>query len=97
FNAGPMPTRMFEYGGACCCTPNGTQALYYAWESIVRGRDDHADGNLLLNRASPWLDVCSYLPYEGKVELKNKTANVITVRIPQWVDLSQVKCTVGDK
>ena len=30
--------------------------------------------NLLLNRASPWIDVDSYLPYEGRVQLKNKTA-----------------------
>ena len=27
--------------------------------------------NLLLNRASPWMDIDSYIPYEGKVVLKN--------------------------
>ena len=36
--------------------------------------DGHAQVNLLLNRASPWLDVDSYLPYEGKVVIHNKTA-----------------------
>ena len=41
----------------------GAEALYDAWESIVRCLDDMAQVNLLLKRASPWLDVDSYLPY----------------------------------
>jgi len=53
--------------------------------------------NLLLNRASPWLDVDSHLPYEGKVVLRNKLAREIWVRIPLWVDTSQVMCHVGGK
>ena len=28
--------------------------------------------NLLLNRASPWVDVDSHIPYEGRVDLKVK-------------------------
>ena len=51
--------------------------------------------NLLLNRASPWIDVDSYLPYEGRVQLKNKTANSVAVRIPGWVKIDAVTCTVG--
>jgi DUF1680 family protein len=69
-----------------CCTGNGTQALYYAWESIVRCKDGAAQVNLLLNRASPWMDIDSYLPYEGKVVLKNKKCRIASVRIPRWVD-----------
>ena len=96
FNAGAMPTQMQSNGVAICCTGNCTQALYYAWEAIVRCKDGVAQVNLLLNRASPWLDVDSYLPYEGKVVLHNKTARTISVRIPLWVDKSAVKCRVGD-
>ena len=44
-----------------------------------------AQVNLLLNRASPWLDIDSYLPYAGKVVVKNKTARTISLRIPRWV------------
>jgi hypothetical protein len=79
-----------------CCTANGTQALYYAWESIVRCEDDFAKINLLLNRASPWLDIDSYLPYEGKVVIKNKTAKKIAVRIPRWVNKRQVQFRVNN-
>ena len=51
--------------------------------------------NLLLNRVSPWLDVASYLPYEGLVELRNKRAECIAVRIPGWVDSSSVTTEVN--
>ena len=81
-----------------CCTGNGTQALYYAWKGILsEGRDAAVQVNLLLNRASPWMDVSSYLPYEGKVVLRNKTARTLSLRIPDWVDREAVKCAVGGK
>ena len=80
--------------GTGCCTANCSQALYYAWESIVTCRDGFAQVNLLLNRASPWVDVDSYLPYEGKVILRNKTAETVSVRIPYWVDKPSVCCEV---
>ena len=51
-----------------CCTANGAVGLYYAWHGITRF--DQSSGtatvNLLLNRAAPWLDVDSWLPYEGR-------------------------------
>ncbi len=81
--------------GAGCCTANCTQALYYAWDSIVSQRNGGVQVNLLLNRASPWVDVHSYLPYEGKVILRNKTATALYLRIPYWVDKSAVHCDVN--
>ena len=42
-----------------CCTGNGPQGLYYAWEGIVRHDGNAADVNMWLNRRSPWLDVWS--------------------------------------
>jgi hypothetical protein len=77
-----------------CCMANGSQALYSAWESIVQYQDATATVNLLLNRRSPWLDVESYLPYQGKVVLRNKQARRILVRIPGWVDRQRLDCRV---
>jgi hypothetical protein len=37
------------------------------------------------------MDVHSYLPYEGKVVLKNNTAKKASVRIPLWVNRSKIK------
>ena len=80
-----------------CCTGNGTQGLYYAWEGIVRCTDGHAQVNLLLNRASQWLDVDSYVPYEGKVVIRNKTASHIAVRVPSWIPATSVRTRVNDE
>jgi hypothetical protein len=78
-----------------CCTGNASQGLYYAWEGAVRENGDTAQVNLLLNRAAKLLDVHSFLPYEGKVILKNKGARRIAVRIPAWVDRRALRATVG--
>lgn len=80
-----------------CCTGNGTQGLYYTWESIVRYHKRQAQINLLLNRASPWLDVDSYLPHEGRVVVHNKTAHRLAVRMPRWVPRDEVTVTVNGK
>jgi len=79
-----------------CCTGNGTQGLYYAWEAIVRGAADSAQVNLLLNRASPWLDIDSHLPYEGKVVIRNKTVRRVAVRIPGWVRRGELSSHVNE-
>ena len=80
-----------------CCTGNGTQGLYYAWEGIVRCEDgENAQVNLLLNRASPWLDIDSHLPYEGKVDIRNKTARRIwAVRVSSWIDRRELRFEVA--
>jgi len=78
-----------------CCVGNCNVAMYHSWESIVRYTNKTATVNLLLNRASPWLDIDSYLPYEGKVVFKNKTAKKINIRIPGWVDKDDVRCSIA--
>jgi hypothetical protein len=71
--------------------------LYSAWEGIVRYQDATATVNLLLNRASPWLDVESYLPFQGKVVLRKKHARRLNARIPAWVNGSDLKCRVDGR
>jgi hypothetical protein len=81
-----------------CCPGNANHALFYAWESIVRCDEHrHATINLLLNRASQWLDIDSYLPYQGKVVIRNKSAASLAVRIPRWVDRNAIKTEVNDR
>ncbi len=80
-----------------CCTANGSQALYYVWDSILQHDERKVTVNLLLNRSSPWLDVKSSLPYQGEVRLKNKSAQRVSVRIPNWVDKDEVKIQVDGR
>jgi hypothetical protein len=96
--AGMIEPTTMPYTISCgCCSGNGTQAMYYAWHSTVRYSGGVATVNLLLNRVSPWLDVSSYLPYEGKVVLKNKNARRVAVRIPRWVDRAAIRARLNGK
>ena len=48
--------------------------------------------NMLLNRATPWLDVHAHMPHEGKVELYiNQDIPELLVRIPEWTPFGAVK------
>lgn len=80
-----------------CCTSHGNMGLFYAWDATLRYENGTARVNLLLNRASPWMDINSYLPYEGKVVLKNKEAEEAFVRIPLWVNREDVRCRIGSE
>jgi hypothetical protein len=92
---GGAVTHYFDITGGGCCTGNGALGTYYAWEAITRYRDGNATVNLLLNRAAPWLDVASSLPYEGRVRITNKTARSLAVRIPGWVKMEGVRSNVA--
>ena len=88
------PTKMYAWW-SICCNANMMLALHKAWDAIVRFDKGQAQVNLLLNRASPWVDIDSYLPYVGKVVLRNKQAERISVRMPLWVDRKAVCCQVN--
>jgi hypothetical protein len=90
----PTGIRPSMYG---CCSANGAMGLYYAWHGITRLDDRVATVNLLLNRVSPWVDIRSYLPYEGRVELENKSVQTMLVRIPRWTEASEVVASVGGR
>ncbi len=96
FVSGSDPAWLYAWY-TMCCQGNASLALYEAWEAILNHSDGVVQVNLLLNRASPWLDVDSYLPYEGKVVLKNKSARKAHLRIPSWVDKKTVTCHVGEQ
>ncbi len=85
----------YKNGWALWCDAWGNYGIFYAWDAALRHENGIARVNLLLNRASPWMDVDSYIPYEGKVILKNKQAREALVRIPLYVDLKDVTCRIG--
>lgn len=80
-----------------CCTGNASRTIYWIRDSILTREDDLVRVNLLMNRASTWLDVNSYLPYEGRIVLQIKAAKKVAVRIPPWTDSEEVTCTVGGR
>jgi hypothetical protein len=77
-----------------CCTANCSMGLYYAWEGILRSDGHSAAVNMWLNRRSPWLDVWSSLPYEGRLEIQNKGLRRISLRKPSWTRPSEITCRI---
>lgn len=74
---------------------SGPYGMYHAWHAITRFDHGVATVNLFLNRVSPWMNVASWLPYDGKVELTNKQAHTADVRIPGWLELDDVKTSIN--
>jgi hypothetical protein len=80
-----------------CCSGSGARALYAAWKNMI-SFDDKAQSlkvHLLLDRASPWADVDSYIPFTGKVDVRVKQDLDLSLRIPEWVEPGDFKCDVG--
>jgi len=80
-----------------CCTGNGGQTIYRVWERILRFESGKLRVNLLLNRASPWADLDSHIPYTGRVDLKIKVPCDVSIRIPEWVAPADVRCQVAGR
>lgn len=47
-----------------------------------------------MNRATKWVDVNSYSPYEGGLEITVKNATSLFIRLPDWVVKGEVAVTV---
>jgi len=80
-----------------CCTGNYVRAIPYIWDNILNFQDGTLGVNLLLNRASPWADIDSYIPYDGQVDVKVKKPCKLSVRIPEWVKPEETACKVNSK
>jgi hypothetical protein len=89
---------VFNGGIMHCCTGNGNRAVYYAWQGILENNAGELKVNLLLNRASRWADIYSYVPYTGRVDLKIKEpCKNVLVRAPEWIAAGSpdVTCTIN--
>lgn len=78
-----------------CCTGNATRAIYFIWEHILTFDSGKLNVNLLLNRASPWADIDSHIPYTGRVDIRIKQDAELAVRIPEWVAPEEARVTVN--
>ncbi|MFA6109113.1 MAG: hypothetical protein WDA75_10100 [Candidatus Latescibacterota bacterium] len=78
-----------------CCTGNAARALYYVWEQILTAEPGRLRVNLLLNRASPWVDLHSHIPFQGLVEVVVKQDLELEIRLAEWVRPEEARCTVN--
>ena len=80
-----------------CCIGEACMTVHRVWDNILHFHDGKLKVNLLMNRASPWADVDSYIPYQGRVDVKIKQACDCSVRIPQWVAPEETRVAVDGK
>jgi hypothetical protein len=78
-----------------CCTGNGTRTLFYLWRHAVRCDAGTLSVNLLLNHASRWADVYSYIPYRGQVDVRVKQDCAdVRIHAPAWVETGSAAVTI---
>lgn len=81
-----------------CCVGSGVRGLYTAWCNTVTEEQGRVSVNLLLNRGTPKVDVLSWLPYEGKVELHvHAEIPELMIRIPEWTPYGRVTVQYSDR
>ena len=74
-----------------CCVASGVRGLYQGWNNIITKERNRVSVNLLFNRTSKMLNLNSYLPHVGKLELEiNEGIEELLVRIPEWVPYGAV-------
>jgi hypothetical protein len=73
-----------------CCTGHGTRGLYQTWHNIVTERPEGVYVNLWFSRDTPSVRVDSFVPYEGKLEVRVHRALNVYVRVPEGVDSTEV-------
>jgi hypothetical protein len=78
-----------------CCSGNALRSIYYLWDHILKFEQGTVKVNLLLNRASPWVDMDSHVPYEGRVDLHIKSDCRLLLRIPEWVKANETRCELN--
>jgi hypothetical protein len=80
-----------------CCLGAGIRACFLVWEHIVEQEGDLVRVNMALSRNSPWAEVISYLPFEGRIEIRIHRVKKLQVRLPVWITPEQVKATINGK
>ena len=80
-----------------CCVGNSAMQLFRVWRDMLTfdPKKHRLTVHLLLNRASPWGDVYSYIPNKGLVEVKLKRDGEVALRIPEWTKPQECKVQFG--
>ena len=83
---------------APCCHPNAAMQLYRVWRDMIDYDEarNRLSIHLLMNRASPWADIHSHIPYSGLVEVGLKRDCELALRIPDWASPEECKCLAND-
>ena len=88
---------------AGCCAPEGMRATYTTWLNTIQSRPRSALGpagiyvNMSFSRQSPWGEVVSFLPEQGRLTVKSKIKSLFFLRPPHWAPRDQVQAFINAK
>ena len=68
-----------------CCIHGGMRGLSLAFQNAVTISKDVIRVNLLLSNSRPLLDIVSFFPDKGRLELQTRSQLPIWVRCPDWL------------
>lgn len=74
-----------------CCGGSGTHAFYIAWKNCSRFYKGTLSVNLHFDKLLPQAEIRCYQPYKGLLTIDLKKACKVSVRIPEFVQPSDMK------
>lgn len=74
-----------------CCINGGIRGLFFASQNAIQETRAEVRVNLLINAVSSDLEVASYMPYEGRLDLYPRSSKWIRVRTPDWLHSNDVR------
>jgi hypothetical protein len=99
-NIGAFCANLLEgrYQSSCITyhdTACGNMGFYDIWKGAVLHSNGVTTVNLFINHFTPWLNIESFLPYEGRVIIKSKQPQMISIRIPKNIGISSLLMTIN--
>ncbi|HTV12518.1 MAG TPA: hypothetical protein VME20_11740 [Acidimicrobiales bacterium] len=81
-----------------CCVGSGVRGLFTCWNNIVSGDAQLLHVNLLLSRGGHLVDVSSYLPFSGQLDVHvRQDLKELHVRLPEWAGYAAVRASIDDE
>ena len=80
-----------------CGCGNLIRSTYCLWDRILTLDEGILSAKLLLSAATPWADLDSHMPFEGRVDFHVKEPTNLRARVPEWVAPGQAAGAVNSK
>ena len=82
-------TRAFQN----CCGGSGTHAFFIVWKNCARFENGTLSVHLHIDKLLPQAEIRCYQPYRGLLTIDLKEACKVRVRIPEFVDPTDIRAT----
>ncbi|MFB3923367.1 MAG: hypothetical protein ACE145_16715 [Terriglobia bacterium] len=74
-----------------CCINGGMRGLFLAYDHAVHATPTEVRVNLLLTSGGRGVEVTSFLPFEGRLDLTPQDSRPLFVRYPDWLSREDVR------